>query len=111
MSHYRNLKVGNVQYKFNIGKRFVAIKSDEGTEHIEKSAIGFERYGDFIITPKMLRDYILGNKQTVEHYFPTCSCEGVEKSLTINPFENEIHDRVLYRVLCEDCYVSLADDI
>ena len=112
MRHYRKLTLNNNEYQFNIGKRFVAIKSTNGTEHVEKSVVGFEyRNGICVVTPKMICDHILGTKGDIEKYLPSCSCENVEKDLRVLPFYNEIYNKINYMVICESCYDKNADEI
>lgn len=111
MAHYRKLEVDGIDYQFNIGKRYVAIKGPNGTEHVEKSVVGFERYNDDVVTPKMIADHIKGCKKDVSEYFPTCGCEGVKKTLVVNPFMIEIHGKKHYNYWCESCHDSVADDI
>ncbi len=111
MAHYRKLEVGGINYQFNIGKRYVAIKGPNGTEHVEKSVVGFEVHASAAVTPKMIADHIKGCKKDVSEYFPSCGCEGVEKTLVVNPYESEIREKTYYNYWCKSCYESVADDI
>lgn len=111
MAHYRTLTVDDKEYKYNIGKRFVAIRSDNLSKDVLREDIGI-LYCDYIVTtPKMVADYIRGVKGKMEDYFPSCSCENVSKHLSVNPFQSEIYNRKIYIVICDDCYTRLQEDI
>lgn len=112
MAHYRKLDVDGKNYQFNIGDRFVLIKSDSGTENVLKSEIGFTcNKHEIVVTPKMIRDHITDTKGDVTKYFRTCGCKGVEKKLGYVPFDAEIYNKINYVVWCQDCYNANADDI
>lgn len=111
MGHYRNLTVDGEDYQFNIGKRFVGIKSANGTEYVPKEDIGFGNSFRIIVKPKMIADYIKGIRGNVEEYFPSCSCEGVEKSLGCKPFEAEIDGKIHHVLWCDECYHNSEMDI
>ena len=112
MSHYRNITVDDKDYRFNIGKKFIDIRTGKGKEIVSKSEIGFaNKYNEYIVTPKMIADYIRGHTRPIDTYFETCSCKDVSKSLGVKPFDNEIKDKKLYVYWCENCYDRNLDDI
>ena len=114
MSHFRKLTVNDTEYEYNIGKKFVSIRSKVlgSRVDVEKSVIGFFDGRDNIVTPKMVSNYILGKARLKpEDCFPTCKCEGVEKTLTVKPFDNEIYDKKILVFWCKDCVAANAEEI
>ena len=115
MSHYRKMTVDDKDYRFNIGKKFVEIRDDveKSKTLVPKTGIGIKSiYNEWIVKPKMIADYIRNGKVTsVENYFETCSCTGVDKTLGVKPYESEIEGKHEYVYWCEDCYDANADDI
>lgn len=108
MSKYRKLNNG---VEYTIGKSFCVIRQKDKNIRmvVNKSDIGFDRGFDergrprFLITPGMVRDYFHNGKiGPAEKYFPSCSCKATKK-LTCNPFKREIHDKIVYEVLCDHC--------
>ena len=113
MPHYRKLTLDYIDYQYNIGKKFVEIRPF-GSEKIivSKVAIGFKpKRGAVVVTPKMIADYIKGDRKDVSSYFPTCPCMGVSKSLGIKPYDYEIDNKSNYVYWCDQCYANNADDI
>lgn len=101
------MNIDGKQFRYNIGKKFIEIRSDDGKELIERKDMEFVEDGP--ITPKMIRDYILGKlSKDPSKYFPTCQCTGVDKRLRVDPFAAEIHQKVIWEVMCEDCYNKSA---
>ena len=116
MPYYRKLEVDDKLYDYNIGKVFVKIKSEIGSELVKKSDIGIGIGANrYIITPKMIRAYILGltsnSPEYLSEYFPTCRCVGVDKTLGVIPFDAEIFDKSHYVYWCKSCFEGNADDI
>ena len=114
MSHFRKINVKGTDYEFNIGKKFVIIRSKElkYPVNVEKSVIGFDYCGDVVVTPKMISNYILGNhKLKLEDCFPTCDCVGVTKSLDAIPFDVDVCNKEHLVVWCKDCLDQNAADI
>lgn len=111
MAHYRKLVVADKEYQFNIGKKFVAIKSNNETETVPKEMIGFPYNDNYIITPKMISDYLIGDKKELESYFNSCNCKNKPKHLGALPFDAEIYGKKILVVYCDDCFDRNADDI
>lgn len=113
---YRKLKDGS---EYKIGKRFVHIRNKD-TKYkkvVEKSEIGFgfnlnddnRNRAYYMITPGMIRDFIADGKiGPPERYFPHCDHSNVKRTLCAAPFDAEIHEKIRYCVLCDDCYKENA---
>lgn len=119
MAHYRKLHIGNDTFRYNIGKRFVNINSDNGNRNVEIPDIGFKiginwesKKDNYVITPKMVVHYIIGKlTRNPADYFETCDCEGVSKELGVDPFRSEIGQKTIYVYWCQHCYDRSAGDI
>lgn len=109
---YRKLIIDDIEYKYSIGKKNVKIVTPEKVIAPLVSDIGF-RFNyyteEYLITPKMIRDFIKNEKKSLEHY--VSSCEHDNRSLVYNPFHAEIHQKYYPIFVCKDCYNSLAADI
>lgn len=114
MAHYRDLDVRGVDYQFNIGKRFVDIrlKNEDGSKRVvPKEEIGFAYRNETIVSPAMIRDYLLGIPRYASNYFPTCKCTGVTKYLRPLPYDAEILEKITMVVFCQNCLDLNAEDI
>lgn len=104
MAHYRNINIDGKELQYNIGKKFVEIRSDDGKELVEKKDIEFVKDGP--ITQKMIVDYLHGELGNPSKYFPTCRCLGVDKFLKPDPYHYEINDKVVWKYLCKNCILT-----
>ena len=112
VAHYRKLTIGDLTFEYNIGKTFVVIKHESKTNDlVEKSKIGFNCVGDIIITPKMVKDYLCGQRNNPAHYFPTCNHVGVDKTLRYKPYDAEIHNEYIPVYWCEYCFNQNGDEM
>lgn len=109
-SSYRILNVNGVDYKCVIGRSNVKIVGPNGTEIVDRRKMSVQsNYTGQVTTTGMIASYIKGRAIVAEDFFDSCGHEGRE--LRINPLTSEIEQKIVYQVLCEDCYYKIADDI
>ena len=110
---YRQLTVGGKKYNYVIGTRYVKIKKEAGSDVVLKSNIGckFSGSDNYLVTPKMIRDYIVGTRELRDVSFYVDSCKHDNRKLRYNPFKAEIHEKYIPVNVCDCCYNQLADDI
>lgn len=109
-SSYRNLHVDGVDYKYVIGDKNVKIVGPNGIDIVDKRKMSVSglRTG-LVTTPGMVARFIQGQEINAEDFFHSCEHEG--RVLRINPLMIELYGKVEYRVICQDCYNKMADDI
>jgi len=109
-SKYRNLHVDGVAYKYVIGESYVKIVRPTGNELVKKAVVSVKsHYDELITTPGMIAAYIQGQEIKASDFFESCEHKG--GTLRVNPFINEVEQKKIYLILCEDCNTSLAEDI
>jgi len=108
MSFYRKLIIDEMEYQYHVGENFVKIKGLKGKNDIPFSEICLETP---TIKPKMIRDYIKGEKNHISNYFQNCNCKNVEKHVRILPYQNEIENKTIYVYYCAECIANNAADI
>lgn len=110
MAHYRKIDVNGKNYEFNIGKKYIEIRSDEGKKLIERETIDFIKNGP--ITPRMIKDIILDKfVNNPARYFYSCNCKDVQKFLCVDPYKAEIEEKIEYIYVCNSCRNEIADEI
>lgn len=105
---YRKINVNGEIYKYVIGKTHLKI---HGRQAVPLSEVGAELGKKIIITPRMIKDYILGIKGDKSKYFPTCEHENVPKEIGYIPYDEEIYGKKIIVNWCDDCYNENANDI
>jgi hypothetical protein len=110
----RNISVDGKNYTFLIGKRFVQIRhiDDDAKSFVEKKDIGVVVAENIIVVkPSMIADYIKHGHalEKPEKYFRHCSHEN--RKIAVDPFDYEIHDKIVYVYCCKDCLDESADNI
>jgi hypothetical protein len=109
-SRYRNLYVDGVAYKYVIGKTYVKIVRPTGNELVKRTATSIETYhGELITTPGMIVAYIRGQDINASTFFKECG--HAEGKVRLDPYLNEIEQIKIYRLLCDDCYDRIAEEI
>jgi hypothetical protein len=109
-SKYRNVHVDGILYKYVVGKSYVKIVGPNENELVERTAISIETYhGELITTPGMIVAYIRGQEINASSFFKECG--HAEGKVRLDPYLNEIEQIKIYRLLCDDCYDRIAEDI
>ena len=112
---YRKLDIHGRVYEYTIGKQFVKFRAGDAVP-LEK--IGHPLGNDrFMVTPGTITEYLTTGKvyqgprhccnfRSVVHH-----CENMVTNLRPLPFDREIHDKLNYRFICDDCYARNAEEI
>ncbi len=110
---YRKLNVNGVEYRYVIGKKLLKLQKmgDKKFELIPNEKIGNQLYNTeiFVVTPGVIRDFILGNQLPQEFH---CNRHDVTTShLAYNPFDSEIYGKHHLMMDCPECRHNLEMDI
>jgi len=109
-SKYRNVHVDGILYKYVVGKSYVKIVGPNENELVERTAISIETYhGELITTPGMIVAYIRGQEINASSFFKECG--HADAKVRADPYLIEIEQITIHRLLCNNCYDIVAEDI
>jgi hypothetical protein len=102
--------VDGILYKYVVGKSYVKIVGPNENELVERTAISIETYhGELITTPGMIVAYIRGQEINASSFFKECG--HADAKVRADPYLIEIEQITIYRLLCNNCYDIVAEDI
>ena len=112
MNYYRKLKIKDIEYKYHISKGdTVKIVTPNGNVIVKKIDIALDAGTSWLITPGMIKDYIINGKiKEAQNYLQTCKCNA-EKFITVVTFDAEIYGKIKYVYWCDKCYENNNGDI
>lgn len=99
---YRNITVDGIGYEYVIGRAHLKIK---GAGLYLKSLVG-DRLGmrTFVVTPKTVERVLRGR---IKPEPKLCAVHGtVCDGLVVNPFQSEVHGRIVHMLNCRRCLTA-----